>query len=109
MQKFRWIAGAVLLATTLGYASSGMAAADTPRDAILQSCATNLPLNEGQCACLADKAEADLDENMFNLFTTMVSDPANVGVSLAEAGASAEDMQSLMAFMQTAPQVCQAQ
>ncbi len=83
--------------------SSG-AAAPTQRDGFITSCETQMLMNSAQCACMADKAEADLDERSILYLSLGATDVKNTAAT-AKAMTGAE-LAAVDTFMRTAPGLC---
>ncbi|WP_421762052.1 hypothetical protein [Devosia sp.] len=80
------------------------AAAPTQRDGFIKSCETQMLMTSPQCACMADKAEADLDERSILYLSLGATDVKNTAAT-AKAMTGAE-LAAVDKFMKTAPGLC---
>ena len=80
------------------------AAAPTQRDGFIKSCEAQMLMSSPQCACMADKAEADLDERSILYLSLGATDVKNTAAT-AKAMTPAE-MAAVDKFMSTAPKQC---
>lgn len=80
------------------------AAAPSQRDGFVKSCETQMLMSAGECACMADKAEAQLDERSISYLSLGATDVKNTAAT-AKAMTVAE-MAAVDTFMQTAPRQC---
>ena len=80
------------------------AAAGNPMAAFVKSCETQMYMSASQCACMADKAEADLTERGILYLSLGATDVRNTAAT-AKAMTPAE-MAAVDTFMKTAPGLC---
>ena len=80
------------------------AAAPSQRDGFVKSCETQMLMSAGECSCMADKAEAELDERSITYLSLGATDVKNTAAT-AKAMTSAE-MAAVDKFMRTAPKQC---
>jgi hypothetical protein len=94
------LAGGLVLATGL----PAVAAAD-PMGAFAKSCQTQMFMSASACACMAQKARAELDAKEL----TYLSIPGANGPAAARAaeGMSRSEIARVDHFMRTAPEQCQ--
>lgn len=88
------------------WASPALAQTAEDRATIIDSCLSDLKLSEAACACVADKAEAELDANAHHLFAVALGDPTAVSTVAAANAVTPEQMQAMGLFMVTAPTQC---
>lgn len=79
-------------------------AAASQRDGFIKSCETQMLMSTGECACMADKAEAQLDERSISYLSLGATDVKNTAAT-AKAMTSSE-MAAVDKFMRTAPKQC---
>lgn len=92
------------LSVALLVAAPVHAAAPTQRDGFIKSCETQMLMSPAQCACMADRAEADLDERSILYLSLGATDVKNTAAT-AKAMTGAE-LAAVDKFMKTVPGQC---
>jgi len=105
--KFETGIRALALAVGIVAVSSAQASADN-REVIKAECAKQLELSPGGCTCIADRADTELNAIQQEFLIAAVTEDQSLRTDLLTR-IKPNEMNEVMAFMNSAPQTCAAQ